>query len=306
MHHRSLRCGSVFLFVLAAGCGGGDFVSGRGGKGGTSGVHEGRDASSGAVTGSGGAESGGAGGRSSSSGGRSGSGGSASGGTSSDGGRQGTGATDAGAGGANGGSGAANDGGGGAADGGGSGTAGGGTAGTGGKLATGGTSSGGASGGGAGGSPDCTNPTTWYLDADQDGYGSTATPPIVSCVPPPGHFAKVGNDCNDSNDMVHPQLTPPEVQYFSKPYQTASGVDSYDYDCSGHEEGDPSQQKAAAMCPAASLGTCGGSGYLAVSTGNRVAANGYCGSKSFRTCMNVTAFCTAQDVMNYSVAYRCK
>jgi hypothetical protein len=106
---------------------------------------------------------------------------------------------------------------------------------------------------------------------------------------------------------VHPQLTVNEMQYSIKPYQTPAGVDSFDYDCSGHEEGDPSQAKAEASCPAASLGSCGGSGYLTVSTGNRVAANGYCGSKSYRTCVStLAALCKAQDVTNFSEAYRCK
>jgi hypothetical protein len=291
MHHRSLRCCSVFLLLSAAGCGGGDFVSKRVGKGG---LDSGKEASTGAVSGMGGEQSTGAGGRSSSTGGSSSGGSTSSGGTAATGGRQGNNTADASAGGADGGDDGAT--GGTAGTNGGGGT---GTAGTGGAAATGGAENGGASG--------CTNPTMWYLDDDQDGYGSKAIPAMSSCVPPPGHYTKVGGDCDDSNDAVHPQLTAPEIQYFDKPYQTPGGIDSFDYDCSGYEEGDPGQAKAATSCPGLSLGTCGGSGYRTVSTGNRVAANAYCGSKSYRTCVNTAAaLCTAQDVTNFSEAYRCK
>jgi hypothetical protein len=176
-----------------------------------------------------------------------------------------------------------------------------------GGSANGGSANGGSANGGAGGGPDCTNPTMWYVDADQDGYGSSTMAPISSCIPPPGHFTKVGDDCDDSNDMVHPQLTAAEIQYFAKPYQTPGGTDSFDYDCSGKEDGDPGQTKAASSCPALTLGSCGGSGYRPVSTGNRVAANAYCGSTTYRTCVNTAGVtCSAQDNSNFSEAYRCK
>jgi hypothetical protein len=43
--------------------------------------------------------------------------------------------------------------------------------------------------------------TTWYRDADGDGYGSTVT--IQACSRPPGYASQHG-DCNDANPGVHP------------------------------------------------------------------------------------------------------
>jgi hypothetical protein len=44
--------------------------------------------------------------------------------------------------------------------------------------------------------------STWYRDADADGYGSSSDV-VLSCDQPPG-YAPAGGDCNESNGNVHP------------------------------------------------------------------------------------------------------
>ncbi len=46
--------------------------------------------------------------------------------------------------------------------------------------------------------------TTWYLDADGDGYGSTAT---VTACDPPANYVAAGGDCNDANSGINPGAT---------------------------------------------------------------------------------------------------
>ncbi|MCB9674732.1 MAG: putative metal-binding motif-containing protein [Alphaproteobacteria bacterium] len=42
----------------------------------------------------------------------------------------------------------------------------------------------------------------WFVDADQDGYGTTVAP-VVSCTPPVG-YAPIAGDCNDTDATIHP------------------------------------------------------------------------------------------------------
>jgi hypothetical protein len=44
---------------------------------------------------------------------------------------------------------------------------------------------------------------TWYLDADQDGFGDGAAQAVSSCLPPPSHSPFPG-DCDDSDPTVNP------------------------------------------------------------------------------------------------------
>ncbi|MEL6342765.1 MAG: MopE-related protein [Myxococcota bacterium] len=63
---------------------------------------------------------------------------------------------------------------------------------------------------------------TWYIDADNDGYGSTATSQ-VGCAQPSG-YVNNSTDCNDASNIVYP--TAPEL------------CDSIDNDCDGDIDGD--------------------------------------------------------------------
>ncbi len=47
---------------------------------------------------------------------------------------------------------------------------------------------------------------SYYVDADKDSYGSTATA-ICLCVPDGGHTASAGGDCNDADAAIHPGVT---------------------------------------------------------------------------------------------------
>ncbi len=45
--------------------------------------------------------------------------------------------------------------------------------------------------------------TTWYRDADDDGFGSADSGTTVSCVPPEGHVLRLG-DCDDTDRGINP------------------------------------------------------------------------------------------------------
>jgi hypothetical protein len=190
-----------------------------------------------------------------------------------------------------------------------------------GSLGNGGTPAGGDSGSAAGGTPSsggngsggvdgsggsCPDPTTWYVDLDQDGYGSDAAQTVVSCTQPQGHYVKIGGDCHDNNGSVHPQLTATEKKFFGKPYRAQNGTDSYDYDCSGKETGDPSQP-IASTCALLTIGggnTCGGTGYSPSTSGGTTSSNRYCGSQKFQACTKsgLTCATTSTDI---STPYAC-
>ena len=48
--------------------------------------------------------------------------------------------------------------------------------------------------------------TTWYRDADDDGFGSAESGTTVSCVPPEGYVLRLG-DCDDTDRAIHPLAT---------------------------------------------------------------------------------------------------
>ncbi len=64
--------------------------------------------------------------------------------------------------------------------------------------------------------------STWYIDADGDGYGSDSTTQ-ESCNAPSG-FVGTDTDCDDSDSAFHPGATP--------------GCDGEDYDCDGAMDND--------------------------------------------------------------------
>lgn len=48
----------------------------------------------------------------------------------------------------------------------------------------------------------CCTPTTWYMDADGDGYGDPANP-VMACTKP-AHMVADNTDCDDTNPAVYP------------------------------------------------------------------------------------------------------
>lgn len=129
----------------------------------------------------------------------------------------------------------------------------------------------------ADGSVDCAEPVLWYADEDQDGFGDPEQKRL-SCGTPP-RSAKESGDCADHDGRVHPR----QASYFGEPYQSADGSASFDYDCSGAEEGMEGVPVAPASCGLLSLALCTGSGYAITA---RAGANilRVCGSKVRQTC----------------------
>ncbi|TVQ91643.1 MAG: hypothetical protein EA397_08510, partial [Deltaproteobacteria bacterium] len=64
----------------------------------------------------------------------------------------------------------------------------------------------------------------WYVDADNDGWGSDLIAPIESCFPPDEstNWVHRGGDCDDADEDINPDAT--EIPY-----------DRIDQDCSGHD-----------------------------------------------------------------------
>jgi hypothetical protein len=109
----------------------------------------------------------------------------------------------------------------------------------------------------------CEALTVYYLDADKDGYGTSATT-TQACTLPSGYSA-AGGDCQDNNASVNPG----DTNYYGTPYTTPSGGSSYDYNCNGVEE------RATETLFQGCGGSCsGGGGYLSTACGSTTI--GYC------------------------------
>jgi hypothetical protein len=133
-------------------------------------------------------------------------------------------------------------------------------------------------------------PTAYYYDGDRDGFGRNDVAHRF-CSPPPGAWVTQGDDCNDAESSVFPG----QAAYFGKPYASARG-DSFDYDCSGTEEPDPSAAGAAPDCPALALIVCLGSGYAPTGRGG-TGVDATCGSDQFVTCAGILACATTTSVV---------
>ncbi len=63
--------------------------------------------------------------------------------------------------------------------------------------------------------------TTWYRDADDDGFGNADSGTTVACIPPAGHVLRLG-DCNDADRAINPRAT-----------ERCNGIDD---DCNGRAD----------------------------------------------------------------------
>jgi hypothetical protein len=152
--------------------------------------------------------------------------------------------------------------------------------------------------GGAGGEP-CTGPVTWYEDKDGDGFGTEES--VFACPAPEGKWARVSGDCDDTRSEVNPKQT----KYFGVPYQAADGTDSFDYDCDGHEEPNPTLALAPNDCGALSLALCrSSSGYA---SNNRMGPGIYawCGSTLVRQCIASVLVCEMSESQT-STPFSCR
>jgi len=50
------------------------------------------------------------------------------------------------------------------------------------------------------------DPQTWFADADGDGFGDSASTPLLACDQPTGYVSD-NTDCNDGNDQINPATT---------------------------------------------------------------------------------------------------
>jgi hypothetical protein len=124
---------------------------------------------------------------------------------------------------------------------------------------------------------DCGEPAVWYADEDQDGYGDPAQKRLACGAP--AKSAQQAGDCADHDDRVHPL----QASYFGESYQRADGTASFDFDCSGVEEGVNGVAIAPGSCGLLALALCGGSGY-ALTSRSGANINRTCGSTTRQTC----------------------
>jgi hypothetical protein len=151
------------------------------------------------------------------------------------------------------------------------------------------TPQGGAIGAGGAPTPMCTTDVYWYADRDGDGYGTTESK--YTCPKPPGEWAVLSGDCDDERPDVHPD----QSKYFGVPYKKPDNTDSFDYDCSGLEDPNPSLTLAPEDCGLLKLALCGSSsGY---ETNNRVGPgiNAWCGSTTIRVCEPTLLLCQTSE-----------
>jgi hypothetical protein len=129
----------------------------------------------------------------------------------------------------------------------------------------------------------CSEPVWWYQDDDEDGYGRSSSR-VRACPPPADRsWALQEGDCNDDDALVHPG----QSEYFDVAYAAPDGSESFDYDCSGAEEGNDQQQASSPdYCGLLlSIALCTGSGYLP--SDRPGAPNPWCGSHIKAACQGV-------------------
>ncbi len=143
---------------------------------------------------------------------------------------------------------------------------------------------------GTGGAPPCTSDVQWYADGDEDGYGTTTLGPFA-CPKPMGKWALDSGDCNDQDARVHPKQT----RYFGSYYLTLDGSYSFDYDCSGMEEPNPSLNVAKDCGAILNLALCSGVVGYEKNTAGRggPGVNEWCGSTKTLTCNSNLILCQA-------------
>jgi hypothetical protein len=158
-------------------------------------------------------------------------------------------------------------------------------------VGTGGAASSGGTGGTLGTGPDGCQFALWCHDGDHDQHGDPLDTQ-TSCISPGNDWTTTCDDCDDTNDKVHPGAACKPTAFSV----AGGGTQSFDYDCSGIETECGIFAKAA-TCTIAGVGKCSGAGYLP--NPNRTATSGqnaYCGSTAYQNCVSVGVPCVAQAV----------
>lgn len=131
----------------------------------------------------------------------------------------------------------------------------------------------------------CEPLTPYYVDGDGDGFGA-GDKVGDACTAPLGH-SLTNDDCNDKVKAVHPGQT----GYFTTGYVDAMGATSYDYDCSGKEDSDPSKAVGGACGPPCVPG------YQPSTIKRPVGANTYCGSTTIVVCSSSCLTSSSQSTL---------
>ena len=162
-------------------------------------------------------------------------------------------------------------------------------------------------------SADSCQPIAYYKDEDSDGFGKT-TETVLACFPPPGKWSVLSGDCRDDLPNVKPYSmgSPDPPQYSGTGYSDngkPQGI-SFDYDCTGAEEADPTNSYPAEPdCP--NILNCSGVGYIAVNPPRTGAGiNPRCGSVTLKRCQvllaeGAPALCNV-TMEATTIPYRCR
>ena len=154
---------------------------------------------------------------------------------------------------------------------------------------------------------------TYYKDEDSDGFGKTSES-TSACIPPSGKWSVLSGDCRDDLPNVKPysSASPDPPQYSGTGYaenNKPQGI-SFDYDCSGEEQADPTNAYGVEPdCP--NVLNCSGVGYIAVNPARTGAGiDPRCGSTQLKRCQVLFA-AGAPALCNITIdvtseAYRCR
>lgn len=159
----------------------------------------------------------------------------------------------------------------------------------------------------------CTEPVVYYKDEDGDGFG-VDTDTTTSCTPLSGKWSASGGDCRDDLAAVRPfrqgDPNPPAYSGTGYPANNKPQGISFDYDCSGSEEADPTNVYGVEPDCAGPL-SCSGVGYVAVNPSRQGAGiDPRCGSLTLKRCQllftaNGAALCSSMTELT-QIPYRCR
>jgi hypothetical protein len=153
----------------------------------------------------------------------------------------------------------------------------------------------------------CTEPVTYYKDEDGDGFGKDDDA-TSSCTPLSGKWSSVGGDCRDDLPAVKPfqsgMPNPPAYSGTGYPATNQPAGVSFDYDCNGTEDADPTNAYGADP-DCSGLLNCNGAGYVAANPSRQgPGINPRCGSMTVKRCIGPLP-CTSV-LEDTSIPYRCR
>ena len=159
----------------------------------------------------------------------------------------------------------------------------------------------------------CTEPIVYYKDEDGDGFGVDGMT-TSSCTPLSGKWSAEGGDCRDDLATVRPYKqgmpNPPAYSGVGYPANNLPQGVSFDYDCSGTEEADPTNAYGAEPECGGPL-SCSGVGYIAANPSRQgPGIDPRCGSTTLKRCQlllmaNGPALCSSA-LETTQIPYRCR